>query len=87
MGQKKIKKEEDIRMKYTEWLNNNWEENNIFPPALEAQEGINFLAKYLLGEDWYIASPLPNEQANTVIVSEILNKYSKRYRKELKERD
>lgn len=71
---------------FTKWLDNNWDKNNMFPPPLNAQRAINFLAQYLLGEDWYIVNPLTSAQANVEIVHEILNKYSKKYRKEYKKR-
>ena len=57
----------------------------MFPPPLNAQLAIQFLKDYLLGEDWYVINPLGQEQINTEIVSDILYKYSKRYRKECKE--
>lgn len=40
-----------------------------------AQEAVNQLCKYLLGENWYIADPVNNLQANAIIVDEIKAKY------------
>ena len=71
-------------MNFSEWLDNNWRKDNIFPPALEAQEGIKFLQKYLLGEDWYIVNPLSSAQANCEVVHDILYKYSRKFRREMK---
>ena len=71
--------------KFTDWLKNNWDKDNIFPPPLEAQEAINFLKDYLLGEDWYSNNPISTKQINVEIVDEILSKYSKLYRKEIKD--
>lgn len=51
---------------------------------LNAQTAINILCDYLLGEDFYIAMPMSAEQCNTVIVDNILSKYSKEYRKKCK---
>ena len=67
---------------FTEWLKENSDETNLFPPPLEAQKAVNFLEKYLLGDDWYIVNPLTNEQANVEVVQAILEKYSRKYRRE-----
>lgn len=76
-------------MKFLEWLelqNRTVNRDNIFPPALDAQLAVDFLQKYLLGEDWYTVNPISTAQINTEIVYEILRKYSKRFRKELRKR-
>ena len=39
-------------MTYTEWLDKNWEKDNMFPPCLEPQKALSFLEEYLLGEDY-----------------------------------
>ena len=72
-------------MKYTEWLDENWDKNNMFPPSLDPQTALDFLQEYLLGEDYYIVNPMPNIQANCEVVHDILYKYSKQYRKERKQ--
>ena len=72
-------------MKYTEWLDENWDKNNMFPPSLDPQTALDFLQEYLLGEDYYIVNPMPNIQANCEVVHDILCKYSKQYRKERKQ--
>jgi len=79
---KKIKK--GRRRTFTRWLRSNWSRDNLCPPPLEPQKAINFIADYLL-EDWYSTSAVSVKQTNTEIVHEILLKYSKRYRKELKD--
>lgn len=71
-------------MEFQKWLDENWEKDNMFPPSLDAQTAINFLESYLLGVDWYIVNPLTTSQANCEVVHEILYKYSKKYRKEIK---
>jgi hypothetical protein len=45
---------------------------------------LNFLIDYLVPEDYYISYSCGRSQANTEMVSYILQKYSKKYRKELK---
>lgn len=73
-------------MEFQKWLDENWEKDNMFPPLLEPQTALNFLQEYLLGEDWYIVNPLTTGQANCEVVHDILYKYSKKYRKEIKKR-
>lgn len=72
-------------MTFSEWLDNNWEKNNMFPPALNGQTALDFLRIYILGEDWYSVNPISTEQINCEVVHEILYKYSKQYRKEYKQ--
>ena len=69
-------------MKYTEWLKNNWKDKNLFPPALEPQQALDFLQEYLLGKDWYVVNPLTQQQVNCEMVHDILYRCSKDYRKE-----
>lgn len=71
---------------FTEWLKleNAKDPNNILPPELDFEKAIYFLKNYLLGEDWYVAYSGSAKQINTDIVYDILRKYSKRFRKELK---
>lgn len=72
---------------FSEWLkneNNTTNKDNIFAPPLNPQKAISFLCDYLLGEDWYTVNPISQEQINTEIVYEILRKYSKKFKKELK---
>ena len=79
-------KSKSITNKYSDWVKENWEKDNILAPPLEAQEAINFLSNYLLGEDWYDSSGATHpEQVNARIVHEILYKYSPEYRGEIKE--
>ena len=73
-------------MTFNEWLDKNWQKDNMFPPPLDAQIALNFLQQYLLGEDWYIINPLTTAQANCEVVHNILYKYSKQYKKEYKKK-
>lgn len=43
---------------------------------LEAQEALYKLTDHFLGPDWYIIDPVGVNQANAIIVDEILKKYS-----------
>ena len=71
-----------INIKFYNWLLTYQDEANLFPPELDAQEALSFLTEYLLGKDWSIPLSLNAKQANTVIVKNILYKYSKNFKKE-----
>ena len=75
----------DYKIKtFTEWLMENKESDDMCPPPLDPQLALDFLTKYLLGDDWYVSMPISTTQCNTEIVSAILQKYSKEFKKELK---
>lgn len=69
----------------TSWLQNDAKDCGLCDPPMKAQEAVDFLKDYLLGENWYVTMPQNVEQCNTAIVIEILYKYSPKFRKELKE--
>lgn len=48
------------------------------PPILDPYTAINVLCDYLLGTDYYFTDPVMGDQANMIIVSDIINKYAKR---------
>ena len=50
----------------------------------KSQEVVNVLCDLFLGENWYVVAPLSTEQVNTLILDNILYKYSHIYRKEVK---
>ena len=54
------------------------------PAPMEAQLALNILTDYLLGEDWYVAMPMNTKQVNACAVEQILDKYSKQWRKDWK---
>ena len=70
---------------YIDWIIENEDPDNLCDPPLDPQEALQFLCDYLLGEDWYVAMPESQKQVNSAIVDGILYKYSKRYRKEIKQ--
>lgn len=70
---------------YVDWFVENKEPDNLCDPPLDPQLALQFLCDYLLGEDWYVVMPESQKQVNSAIVDEILFKYSKQYRKEVKE--
>lgn len=58
--------------------------SNIFPVSTEPQEALQILCDLFLGEKWCVGLPLGVKRVNTLIVDEILYKYSRQYRKAVK---
>jgi len=48
------------------------------PPPIDAQEGLNFLIKHFLGQDWYVTIPISQKQVNSEAIYQILEKYPKK---------
>ncbi len=75
-------------MTFTEFMSerykNREDKNNMFGVGVSDAEFRTFIIDYLLGEDWYVIDPLGPAQINEIALYEILEKYSKRYRKERK---
>lgn len=85
---KKIKEDQAAyESSFTKWLRDNWDEDNMLPPALDAEDAFVFLKYYLLGPDWYVDFPGSAEQIITEMTYAILKKYSKKFRKECKKND
>ena len=57
-------------------------DDNIFPPPISEKTALDILQCWLLGEDWYVPSPISSSQVNTEIVCQILYKYSDEFKKE-----
>lgn len=67
-------------------LNATVNKGNIFNPPITDREAVVFLENYLLKDgDIYISTPMSHEQMNTEIVFTILKRYSRKFRKELKQ--
>lgn len=60
------------------------DKENIFPVGITDEEFIRFCIDYLLGEDWYVVDPLGRSQILENALSDILYKYSPRFRAEYK---
>jgi hypothetical protein len=58
---------------------------NIYGVGISDAYFRSFIIDYLLGPDWYVVDPIGQTQVNEVALLEILEKYSKRYRKEHKQ--
>ena len=65
----------------TEWLRKR-QEDNIFCPSMKAEEFVEFIKDYLLNEDWYTVNSVSTEQVYTEILIDVLDRYSKKYKKE-----
>lgn len=77
-----------MRDTFTAFINERYktrkDTNNIFPVGISDAEFREFIIDYLLGHDWYAVAPCSTPQTNEIALEEILKKYSKEYRKEVK---
>ena len=69
-----------------EKYDNREDKGNIFGVGMSDAEFRKFAIDYLLGEDWYVVDPLGQTQINEIALFEILEKYSKRFKREKKAR-
>lgn len=60
------------------------DKDNMYGVGISDAEFRAFMIDYILGEDWYVVDPLGQTQINEIALHEILEKCSKRYRKEKK---
>lgn len=76
-------------MTLTEFMNiryrNREDKDNMFGVGVSDAEFRDFIIQYLLGEDWYVIDPLGQTQVNEIALYQILETYSKTYRKEKKQ--
>ncbi len=56
----------------------------LYPAPMEAQEALDILTSYLLGDDWYVTDSMGAKQVNAIITEQILDKYSKKWKKDWK---
>ena len=63
---------------------NREDKDNIYCTGITEREFIKFAIKYLLGDNWYVIDPLGYNQTKQMALEEILYKYSKKFKKELK---
>jgi len=75
-------------MTLTEYMNDKYEnredKDNMFGVGISDADFRRFIIQYLLGEDWYVVDPLGQTQINEIALYKILEKYSRKYRKEKK---
>ena len=55
--------------------------DNIYPDGISAEEALEVLKEFFLGENWYIIDPLPTKQVRVYMVNDILSKFPRKYRK------
>ena len=60
------------------------DKDNIYCTGITEREFIKFTIKYLLRDNWCVADPLGYNQTIQMALEEILYKYSKKFKKELK---
>ena len=58
-----------------------FENGNLIPNPVSAQECLDVLTEFFLGENYYIALSCNPEQANAIITEEILSKFPRKYKK------
>lgn len=58
----------------------------LMPDVTPSQFALELLCDYLLGEDFICGDSMGVEQGNTIIVYNILKKYSRKFNKNLKKR-
>lgn len=51
------------------------QENNVYPKPMSDTEFREIMIAYFLGNGWYIADPLLQEQVNTEAAYEIIKRY------------
>ena len=68
----------------SERYKNREDKDNIFGVGVSDAEFRQFIIDYLLGEDWYVVDPLGQKQINEIALYKILERYSKRYKRECK---
>lgn len=67
-------------MRELKW-SNDLQETVIVQNTLTAEEAVDILCRELLGEDYYINDPVGGEQANAIIVRDILSQYQRKRRR------
>jgi hypothetical protein len=61
-------------MRKLEW-SSDLKETVVVQNTLTADEALDILTRVLLGDDYYIVDPVGGEQANAIIVRDILSRY------------
>lgn len=61
-------------------------EDNIIPDAITAQQALDILTDFFLGEDYYIAISCSPGQANAIITENIMMQFERKYKKFCKKR-
>jgi hypothetical protein len=67
---------------FNEKYANREDKDNIYGVGMSDAEFRHFIIEYLLPEDWYVSDPIGQSQINEIAIYEILNRFSKKFRKE-----
>ena len=60
------------------------DKDNMYGVGMSDAEFRHFIIEYLLPDGWCVSDPLGQSQINEIAISEILEKHSKKFRKEHK---
>ena len=75
-----------VNMTLTEFFNKKYRErkdkDNMYGVGMSDAEFRHFIIEYLLLEGWCVSDPLGQSQINEIAIYEILEKHSKKFRKE-----
>ena len=69
-----------------DWCNDNWEDDSITAPVMDDKTALDFLADYLLPDEFYVSYSCSRGQANTEIVCYLIEEYAKRFKNEYRHR-
>lgn len=69
----------------TYWLETHWQKGNLCPPPISVEQFEKFLILYLLSKDYRTVLSMPDDQARTEILYDILVRHSEVYQREYKE--
>lgn len=56
----------------------------LCPAPMDANVALKILISYLLGDNWYVAMPMSQAQCNACAAEQILDKYSRKWKKDWK---
>lgn len=67
---------------FSEKYTNREDKDNMHGVGMSDAEFRHFIIEYLLPDGWCVSDPLGQSQINEIAIYEILNRFSKKFRKE-----
>lgn len=67
---------------FSEKYANKEDKDNMYGVGMSDAEFRHFIIEYLLPDGWCVSDPLGQSQINEIAIYEILNRFSKKFRKE-----
>ena len=64
---------------FSDWVETYKDPTNAYLPGIDPQSALNFIKRYLLGNDWHDSFAGSKAQLNSEIVKAILENYSPKY--------